>query len=352
MNWELESVGIIEWFIPAIIGYQAIHYWPTKINKECFKYKYTISSDSKKPVSDNWYKRNQQASEIGFWLNQSKEVGKNHFDIRSVKGKDLDKNIDIFTYSFPCQDISNQGCQKGFEKGSQTRSGLLWEIGRILKELGKSNLPKYLLLENVKAMFDSNHINTYEEWEKELEKLGYISKRYMLNSKDFGSCQNRERAFVISVLKTHKKESGFIFPEFSKSDNKNPIKDILINYQEFNDKYNQYELIKRKVNSNNIHKYELKDYTSFNSENFVYDINYSGPTLTASGALSRIKLFYGNKKIREMLPEECFRYMGFDREDYVRVNNTNLVPDIKKIFLCGNSISVEVLEEIFRSFKF
>lgn len=352
MNWEPISSGIIEWFIPAIIGYQAIHYNNDLNRKETFRHIYNISSDSKKPVSEKWVKAHTSDSFIGYWLNRSKEVANNYFDINSVNGKYIDKDIDIFTYSFPCQDISNQGIQKGFDKGSKTRSGLLWEIGRILKEIGKKNLPKYLLLENVKAIFDSNHINTYEEWEKELDKLGYVSKRYILNSRDFGSSQNRERAFVISVLKTHMKKTGFTFPSFQKKDFNTPLKDILVGSKKFNDKYSKYTITKKGKNKNNVCKYELNDYTKFNSENFVYDINFSGPTLTASGALSRIKLYYGEGKIREMLPIECFKYMGFDEADYIKVNETGLISDSKKIFLCGNSISIEVLESIFRSFKF
>ena len=109
--------------------------------------------------------------------------------------------VDIFTYSFPCTDISNAGQQKGFERGSGTRSGLLWEVERILnnqKILGK--LPKVLLLENVKALISKKFKAGFEEWLEVLENIGYTNYWRVLNSKDYGIAQNRERVFVVSTL--------------------------------------------------------------------------------------------------------------------------------------------------------
>lgn len=354
MNWEAKSVGIIEWFIPAIISYQLIHYGPGNIKPETFDLDVSISLDSKKPCTKQWINKNTKKSILGYWLNQSRKIANNYFDVSTTKGNELPKNIDIFTYSFPCQDISNQGKQKGFFKNSKTRSGLLWEIDRILHEFKKNELPKYLLLENVKAIINKNHITTFNEWIERLEALGYESKIYCLNSINFNSPQNRERIFLLSVLKSHKKNVGF---EFSDLDNvylkdKVPLKDILSSDRRFNNKFNSYKLIEKNINSNNIKKYELKNYTKFQSENYVFDINYSGPTLTASGALSRIKLYFSKNKIREMNPEECFKYMGFEIDDYLKVANNQFLTPNKQIYLCGNSIVVQVLEAIFRSLKF
>ena len=131
-----------------------------------------------------------------------------------------------------------------------------------------------------------------------------------------------------------------------------PLKDILSSDRRFNNKFNSYKLIEKNINSNNIKKYELKNYTKFQSENYVFDINYSGPTLTASGALSRIKLYFSKNEIREMNPEECFKYMGFEIDDYLKVANNQFLTPNKQIYLCGNSIVVQVLEAIFRSLKF
>ncbi|AHF57684.1 putative cytosine-specific methyltransferase (truncated) [Spiroplasma eriocheiris CCTCC M 207170] len=99
--------------------------------------------------------------------------------IKNIKANDLNFDFDLLTYSFPCQDLSiaNMGRAKGMKKGDNTRSGLLWEIQRILnelKELSINRLPKYLLLENVPNMLNDKHIVDYNEWINYLnDELGY-----------------------------------------------------------------------------------------------------------------------------------------------------------------------------------
>lgn len=231
---------------------------------------------------------------------------------------------------------------------------MLWEIDRLLHEFKKEELPKYLLLENVKAIVNKKHITTFNEWIERLDNLGYESKKYVLNSINFGSPQNRERVFLLSVLKTHKEKVCFEFEELENISlsKKANIKSIINNDFPFNKKFNQYKLVEKNITTTNIKKYELLNYTNFQSENYVFDIRYSGPTLTASGALSRIKLFFEKNKIREISPDECFKYMGFNLKDYYKIFNNEFITPTKQIFLCGNSISVQVLEVIFRSLKF
>lgn len=117
---------------------------------------------------------------------------------------------DLWTYSFPCQDISVSGHQKGLDKGSETRSGLLWEVERLL-QIAKQDgtLPKYLLLENVKNLIGKNHKDNYYEWLSFLQGLGYTTYTKVLNAKDFGVPQNRERVFAVSILGDH---DHYIFP--------------------------------------------------------------------------------------------------------------------------------------------
>ncbi|MGL5521691.1 MAG: DNA (cytosine-5-)-methyltransferase [Metamycoplasmataceae bacterium] len=289
-------------------------------------------------------------------MNQSKKKANNFFDISQTKGIDLPNDLDIFTYSFPCQDISNQGKQKGFSKEHNTRSGLLWEIERIFSEIKKDKkaLPKYLLLENVKAMISKNHKANYNAWLKRLKSFGYKSKEYVLNATNFGSCQNRERVFVLSVLEDHAKKINFEFSPLNeiKIENKKPLKDILDLRLKYDDRFNKFNLLKKGLTKNNILKMELENYSNFSSENFVYDINHSGPTLTASGALSRIKLYFGPKKIRSITAKECFKYMGFQEEQYKTIIKHTNITENKLIYLAGNSISVEVLEAIFRTLVF
>ena len=134
-------------------------------------------------------------------------------DIKDVNGEDLgivdrDKYNYFMTYSFPCTDLSKAGKRQGMKKGDDTRSGLLWEVERILKELG-DNLPQFLMMENV-IQVHSKFVDDFALWISFLDSLGYKSKWQVLNAKDYGVPQNRERVFMISWL-----ESGysFQFPE-------------------------------------------------------------------------------------------------------------------------------------------
>ncbi|VEU75544.1 CpG cytosine-specific DNA modification methyltransferase [Mycoplasmopsis maculosa] len=259
------------------------------------------------------------------------------FDIR--KYHKLPKNIDILTYSFPCQDLSQQGRQKGIKSG--TRSGLLFEIERILNE-NKGNLPKILLLENVKALASKKFILEFNSWIKKLEEFGYTSSWKIINSTEYGSVQNRERVFMVSVLERKK----FDFPIGSKN-NKN-VKDIWLK----NDKHSFLKLNdnnyinKFTISKNNIIKSFINNWSNFNSENYIYSLEGKGPTLTASGANSRLK-FLINNEIQIMNSCEAYLYMGFSKNDFNVVKETNLLTDSKIIFTAGNSISIEVLEKIF-----
>ena len=111
---------------------------------------------------------------------------------------------DLWTYSFPCQDISVAGLQRGLDQGSGTRSGLLWEVERLLiKAKEQGTLPKYLLLENVKNLIGKKFKDNYEKWLSFLSSLGYTTYTKVLNAKDFGVPQNRERVFGVSILGDH-----------------------------------------------------------------------------------------------------------------------------------------------------
>ena len=101
---------------------------------------------------------------------------------------------DFLTYSFPCQDISLAGVQRGIKKG--TRSGLLFEVERIVEH----NKPKYLLMENVKNLVSKNHLKDLNVYIDKLNSLGYGSRWMVLNGADFGCPQNRERVFMFTYV--------------------------------------------------------------------------------------------------------------------------------------------------------
>ena len=110
---------------------------------------------------------------------------------------------DLWTYSFPCTDISLAGRMSGFEKDSGTHSSLLWEVQRLLSTANDDGtLPKLLLMENVKNLLSKKFKPLFDEWCKYLEDLGYKNFYKVLNAKDYGIPQNRERVFMISIKDT------------------------------------------------------------------------------------------------------------------------------------------------------
>ena len=118
---------------------------------------------------------------------------------------------DLWTYSFPCTDISISGQMKGFDKGSETDSSLLWEVQRLLEvSKEKGSLPRFLLMENVKNIVSKRFMPLFQVWIDYLESLGYKSFYKVLNAKEYGVPQNRERCFMLSVLNY---DGDFKFPE-------------------------------------------------------------------------------------------------------------------------------------------
>lgn len=124
-------------------------------------------------------------------------------DITQIHASDLavvntEKYEYILTYSFPCVDLSNAGKQAGMKKGAGTRSGLLWEVERLLNEMDE--LPQILIMENVPAVVGEKNKADFFKWVQFLSSKGYTNKWQILNGKDFGVPQNRERCFMVSYL--------------------------------------------------------------------------------------------------------------------------------------------------------
>jgi DNA (cytosine-5)-methyltransferase 1 len=154
----------------------------------------------------------------------------NLVNIQQVHAKDLgmvnrdDYNY-ILTYSFPCQDLSLAGKGAGMEKGSGTRSGMLWEVERILEEC-EDELPQLLLMENVPQVVGTKNKADFDKWLEFLESKGYTNKYCMLNAKEVGYPepipQNRNRCFMISVLNP---KCDIVFP--GKTERTMVLKDLL-----------------------------------------------------------------------------------------------------------------------------
>ena len=179
-------------------------------------------------------------------------------DIRDVRGNDLgicekNKYSYLLTYSFPCTDLSVAGKMQGmsksdWESGKSTRSGLLWEVERILAELPAEQLPDILLMENVPQVHSEQNRYDFENWLAFLRKKGYQNFWKDLNAKDYGIPQNRERCFCVSIL-----ASDFVDYEFPKPVSLETVMkdyleaDVDEKYYINNDKAN--ELIERLIES-------------------------------------------------------------------------------------------------------
>lgn len=217
-----ESWKICEWATKSIQAYKDLHH--SQDNNDYSKeltfdeikeklFSLGISADYNKPMTYDQIKRKGESWCRNVYNNII--ATNNLVNIQQVKGKDLniidtDKYDYVLTYSFPCQDLSLAGKGAGMEKGSGTRSGMLWEVERILKECEK--LPHILLMENVTQIHSKKNKDNFNLWIKALNELGYASFWKDMNSKNYGVPQNRDRTFMISVLKSY--NSGkYEFPQ-------------------------------------------------------------------------------------------------------------------------------------------
>lgn len=204
LKLDYEVVGISEWFINALLAYDAIHHYNENFvcdlsveEKRIELSKFKFSKDSVHEC-DLSKLRDSEIEDLYRAHKRSKNLG----SITDITLSDLDR-IDILVYSFPCQDLSTGGKTQGMKKGSGTRSGLLWEIERILLDLKENNkLPRYLLLENVKALNAESNKEDFDQWKKALRQLGYKNEKCtVLDAQNFGIPQHRERCFMLSQLK-------------------------------------------------------------------------------------------------------------------------------------------------------
>lgn len=207
----IDRSTIVEWQVNSIQAYNDIHIrkyddWTSGMTKEDLANKlfaFGVSINYEEPASlatllrkgEDWL-RNVYNNIINT---------NNKVNISNVKAQDLDivdtdKFDYILTYSYPCQDLSIAGLKKGM-RDTSTRSGLLWEVERILQEAKKlGNLPQVLLMENVPDVINYKHLGDFQRWIARLEELGYSNHFKIINAKEFGIPQNRDRAFMVSIL--------------------------------------------------------------------------------------------------------------------------------------------------------
>lgn len=207
-----EHYLICEWEMHATASYKQIHmeHDNTDYSEELTDEQLIdilselgISVDGKNPLSRKQIASNSYGEQWRRECYNDIKATHNLVNIMAAKGTDLgivdtDKFVYLLTYSFPCQDLSLAGKMKGMSKGSGTRSGLLWEVERLLNET--ENLPQILLMENVPQVVSDQNIDDFHNWCSFLESKGYKCYTQILNAKDYGVAQNRERCFMVSIL--------------------------------------------------------------------------------------------------------------------------------------------------------
>lgn len=233
-------------------------------------------------------------------------------------------SCDLFTYSFPCTDISLAGTKLGLAQGSNTRSSLLWECKRLID----ASKPKYLLLENVKNLVGKKNKPDFDRWCAYLESLGYKNYWKVLNARDYGMCQNRERVYMISILGN----DTFEFPKAIPLTLK--IKDLL-----------ETKVDPKYYLTSNGCTYMIK------RQKPVKDIDVI-PTLTCELTHGYGGLFCPTwtvliNEFRVPTPREALRFMGVSDNDIDKIEATRISRNAM-YRLAGNSIVVGVLEAIFR----
>ena len=389
LNVNINTLGTCEWDIHAFVAYDAIHNSPD-IDKEILEMDkstlldilkdYILSNNGKEAMKYSMLKT--YSVEVLRYIYSGIIKSNNYVDISSLSGDRMADNIDILTYSFPCQDLSNVGAfhgyNKGIDKDSGSRSSLLWQVGRILSEMkyGGKNLPRFLLMENVPTLLSKRHFGNFKTWIDELESLGYYSKYYQLNALDFGLPQNRPRLLMLSVyygndtklleklkLFFEDKDEAVVIENYKKSGFYKPkrVMDLLrINYSKKKIYEEALECTpndtpsRRKIWDENP-QIMLPDGLFNPNITYVRTITTKQDRNPNSGNLYFDTNIEGKSKFRYLTPRECLLFMGFKDKDFRNIKKRNvemhkgdyLFPRDKIIRMAGNSIPVKLLEGLF-----
>lgn len=381
---EYKVMNTCEWDVNAIIAYCNIHKGLIDVDKyahvtdeeiNAYLTSKTISMDGKKPINEKTYKR--LSIEFKRMIYCAIQETSNFVSITDLKGEDIDEGVDLFTYSFPCQDLSIcgywHGNKSGISREAHNRSGMLWEVERILKEmhvLGRK-LPRFLVMENVKNILSSTHKEDFDDWKATLVSLGYYNKIYRLNAKNFGVPQKRERAYMVSILVDNDIMKVMELERYFRSKN---LEDVDVANKAT---YNSFDLKSVLRLDYSVDKYREEADASqpndtpsrqkiYKDNDLLFDGNnyYNEPLNTVTTKQDRNPnsgvVFYDNEKEgkskwRYLTPRECFMLMGFDESDYDNAVKNNpmytktrkLLTTEKLVKMAGNSICVNVLEAIF-----
>lgn len=276
--------------------------------------------------------------------------------------KDLG-HIDLLMHGSPCQDFSLAGLGKGGDEGSGTRSSLMYETLRIVEKVR----PKVVIWENVKGVLSKKHKHNFDAYQERMAELGYTNHYQVLNAKDYGVPQNRERVFTVSILD----DREFKFPE--KQELKIRLKDIL--EENVDESYYLSDERAVKIKLSTFHQAASRlqetdvcdtlcardfkdpkcvkvgdlDIKGHDAIKRVYSPEGVSPTLTTMGGGQREPKIVEPAKyrIRKLTEIECWKLMGFTVEDANKVKAIGM-SKTQMYKQAGNSIVVKVLEAIFK----
>lgn len=253
------------------------------------------------------------------------------YKTRSVVGWNL--KPDILIHGSPCQDFSIAGHQRGADEGSETRSSLMWETIHIIEQMGQWK-PQYIIWENVKNVKSKHMIANFVRYQKELEQMGYTNNYEVLDAREFGLPQARERVFTISCLKGEK----FNFDDLIRT----PMQDIR-DFLEDNDSVPEvYDVTQPSVRN-------VIGQTGIKRATVIKD--YAFTITTRQDRTPAQVIDCGGGRFRYLTELECWRLQGYTDEDFKRAKAVHKRAGRYYTALykqAGNSIAVPIFESIFR----
>ena len=253
-------------------------------------------------------------------------------DVRKVRGWDLPK-ANLWTFGFPCQDVSISGKQKGIKRG--TRSGLFYEIMRLIDE-AEENQPEWLICENVKNLLSIDGGRGFFEVLTEMGGRGYTVEWKVYNSKDYGVPQNRERVYIVGHYGDSSRQP--LLP--IRRANTAALREIVGGRQG-----------ERVYDGNKISCTLIGQGGGLGAKTGLYtfvDINNKGQP-NRPAACSGVLESDAPSRIRRLTPRECFRLQGFTDEQFDRAAAVNSETQLYK--QAGNAVTVNVVEAIGRHIK-
>ena len=253
------------------------------------------------------------------------------YKTQSVVGWNL--KPDILIHGSPCQDFSIAGHQRGADEGSETRSSLMWETIHIIEQMGQWK-PQYIIWENVKNVKSKHMIANFVRYQKELEQMGYTNNYEVLDAREFGLPQARERVFTISCLKGEK----FNFDDLIRT----PMQDIR-DFLEDNDSVPEvYDVTQPSVRN-------VIGQTGIKRATVIKD--YAFTITTRQDRTPAQVIDCGGGRFRYLTELECWRLQGYTDEDFERAKAVHKRAGRYYTALykqAGNSIAVPIFESIFR----